>query len=84
MVCSCASLGRRYRGAFRSAPRRHLALCWLCAGGLFANFATVRYLRTGRAIDRHEYHWSPVLGLALSARLVLVVGALAAYLLLAS
>jgi putative membrane protein len=53
-------------------------------GALLTALATVRYLRAGRAIDRHEYRWSPLLGLALSAILVLAAGALAAYLLLAS
>jgi putative membrane protein len=50
------------------------------AGAALTILATVRYLETGRAIDRHTYEWSPVLGLALSLLLVLAAAALAVYL----
>lgn len=50
-------------------------------GAVLMVLATVRFVRTGRAIERHAYLWSPVLGLTLSALLVLTALALAVYLL---
>lgn len=51
-------------------------------GGFLIILATVDYLRTGRAIDRHAYHWSPTLEFALSLLLVLASAVLAIYLVL--
>jgi putative membrane protein len=53
-------------------------------GGLAIILATLDYLRTGRAINRHTYHWSPALEFALSLLLVLAAGVLAIYLVLTS
>lgn len=53
-------------------------------GGLAIILATLDYLRTGRAIDRHAYHWSPALEFALSLLLVLAAVVLAIYLVLTS
>ena len=53
-------------------------------GGLAIILATLDYLRTGRAINRHTYHWSPALEFALSLLLVLAAVVLALYLVLTS
>jgi putative membrane protein len=53
-------------------------------GGLAIILATLDYLRTGHAIDRHTYHWSPALEFALSLLLVLAAVVLAIYLVLTS
>lgn len=55
----------------------------LCGAALLA-LATWRYRQVGHAIERHEYHWSPVLGFALGALLVLAALALAAYLIVSA
>jgi putative membrane protein len=52
------------------------------AGGMLVILATLRYLQTSHAIDRHAYQWSPALALVMSMLLILVAAALAAYLLL--
>ena len=49
-------------------------------GGVLIVLATVEYLQTGRAIDRHSYHWSPTLEIALSSILVIAAVILAIYL----
>lgn len=53
-------------------------------GGLAIVLAALDYLRTGRAIDRHAYRWSPALEFALSLLLVLAAVVLAIYLVLTS
>ncbi len=49
-------------------------------GGILIILAILEYLQTGRAIDRHAYHWSPALEIALSVVLVLAAVILAVYL----
>ncbi len=49
-------------------------------GGVLIALATLEYLRTGRAITRHEYKWLPALELSLSLVLVLAAAILAIYL----
>jgi len=51
-------------------------------GGLLIILATFDYLRTGRAIDRNSYHWSPALEVALSLMLVTAGVVLTVYLVL--
>lgn len=51
-------------------------------GGVLIILASVEYLRTGRAIDRHAYRWSPALEIALSLLLVLAALVLTIYLVL--
>ncbi len=51
-------------------------------GGLLVILASVEYLRTGRAIDRHAYRWSPALEIALALLLVLSAVVLTIYLVL--
>ncbi|MGH2515824.1 MAG: YidH family protein [Ktedonobacterales bacterium] len=52
-------------------------------GGLLVILATLDYLHTGHAIDRHAYQWSPALEFALSLLLVVAAAVLAIYLVLA-
>lgn len=40
-------------------------------GGLATLLALARYLRTGRQIERGEYHWSPWLGVSLASVLLI-------------
>lgn len=51
-------------------------------GGILIILASLEYLRTGRAIDRHAYRWSPALEIALSLLLVLAAIVLTIYLVL--
>lgn len=51
-------------------------------GAVVVVLATGRYVRTGQAIERHAYHWSPGLVTVMSLLLVVVAALLAAYLLL--
>lgn len=51
-------------------------------GGILIILASLEYLRTGRAIDRHAYRWSPALEIALSLLLVLAALVLTIYLVL--
>lgn len=53
-------------------------------GGILVLLASVDYLRTGQAIDQHEYRWSPALEFTLSLLLVLAAIVLAIYLILTS
>ncbi|HEU4783785.1 MAG TPA: DUF202 domain-containing protein [Ktedonobacterales bacterium] len=53
-------------------------------GGILVLLAGVDYLRTGQAIDQHEYRWSPALEFTLSLLLVLAAIVLAVYLVLTS
>lgn len=49
-------------------------------GGILIILASIEYLRTGRAIDRHAYRWSPALEIALTILLVLAATILTVYL----
>ncbi len=51
-------------------------------GGVLVVVAVLDYLRTGRAIDRGAYRWSPALEFALSLLLALAAAILAVYLIL--
>ena len=51
-------------------------------GSALTLLATLRYLRTGREIERNAYRWSPWLMVVLAAGLVIVAILLAVYLVL--
>ncbi len=51
-------------------------------GGFLIILASLDYVRTGRAIERGVYRWSPNLEVALSILLVLAAAVLTAYLVL--
>ena len=52
------------------------------SGAVLLGLALLRYLRVGQAIDRDDFHWSPWLGGAFTAILVVAGVVLAVYLLL--
>ena len=52
------------------------------AGAVLLGLALLRYLRVGQAIDHDEFRWSPWLGAAFTAILVVAGVLLAVYLLL--
>ena len=84
-----ARFGLLIRELGREAPRptptgisTAIGTALVLLGALLSALALVRYLRTGEAIERGEYHWSPRLGIALVCVLVAAGILLAVYLLI--
>lgn len=84
-----ARFGLLLRELGRALPRRLpegistvFGTALVVVGGLLILLATLDYLRSGRAIDRHAYRWSPGLELSLSLMLMLAAVAMAVYLVL--
>jgi len=54
----------------------------IVCGGVLLALALLRYLQSGEAIDRNDYRWSPTLGIALTACLLVAGLLLTIYLIL--
>jgi putative membrane protein len=54
----------------------------IAVGAMLTCLGTLQYVRTGRALERGQYRWSPVAGASVSAALVVVALGLMLYLLL--
>ena len=59
-----------------------IGVALIAAGATLTGLGTLHYVRTGRAVERGQYRWSPVAGASASVALVVVALGLMLYLLL--